>query len=950
MATESYEHLCHRVYGQIYQRLQNKDAEHLRFATKGTAKKVLHRDNLLTFFRSLAPPRQNLEEHFGVSEDELLHRVHRRHLYDFLAVLIFARCRIETARTFAFELVAQDAWPVWRKGKEVGQLPAGREELVDLFDVADADMFVSTQPCFSAIILRKREEVRVADPGSQRLPYLNEQPLGNGSFGNVVRVRIAKGHFFDPQTKTENAEPLDIARKDYVLSSDFPARGEREIMEKILTSSGLACDNILENFGSLEIGQNTYSLFMPLAICDLRQYMMVLHKMSPRTISEKAKIIDSAEGLAGGLNFLHSEMKTSDKEDLVCYHMDLKPSNVLIFREERQGKECHIWRLSDFGMARVKLRRKDQDVEREKDFNSWFVRRQARPSDPSLSATLNRRGEGTYLAPESISSARSMGTASDVWSLACVLSVVFTYLGGGSDAVEQYQDARMNHPKADGYDRFFIRNKIFSLSKAHPEIHKWHDRLIREASKRDAAEGEAVQYMLRYLENGVFDLDQTKRRTAKDVQAALLATFKKYKSLGEVELKGPPEKSSPALRNNFFKNLMPLSRAKSPGQGQVEGWALSLSQDFKGCDISPDASLVVYWTDIKLVLYSSQSLSAGEAQVVSPVASHELEERDCIWRTVVVTSKYLIASTTGASFNCFIFELEGGDSVDVTLDHWYRLTLPLPEIYVVAISADCKLMSCILRDREDERHPGLLLTASISGLTAYAKRPRTSLTDSAVVFEPGGELWRLKRIKCSAPEVTHLSFSVQGEQYLVVQPELTARSREHRITILHVPATCDIVTPVIIESQGFDSSNTAGLFTTIAPFRIQNATCAFVTREKYLHIQSLVDDGVSPGVHKDIRHYRVLKLMMDSDDRLFALGTTSANQKLLLLELTVPRSPIGNVSVKEISTLPGLLYSDEVTQRISEEAGDKFVLVAALVAPNRRAIYRVRLGTENESA
>src|SRR5688500_14037932 len=123
---------------------------------------------------------------------------------------------------------------------------------------------------------------------------------------------------------------------------------------------------------------------------------------------------------------------------------------------------------------------------------------------------------------------------------------------------------------------------------------------------------------------------------------------------------------------------------------------------------------------------------------------------------------------------CFIFELESGDSVDVTLDHWYRLRLPLPEVYVLAISADCKLMSCILRDGADERHPGLLLTASISGLIAYAKRPcvhsltayvprlttdrRTSLTDSTAAFEPGRELWTLKRIKWSAPEVTHLSF------------------------------------------------------------------------------------------------------------------------------------------------------------------------------------------------
>jgi hypothetical protein len=109
------------------------------------------------------------------------------------------------------------------------------------------------------------------------------------------------------------------------------------------------------------------------------------------------------------------------------------------------------------------------------------------------------------------------------------------------------------------YDRFFIRNKIFSLSKTHPEIHKWHTRLIQEAVKRDPVEAEAVQYMLRYLEHGVFDTDQTKRRSAKEIQAALLTTFKKYKSLGEAELSRIQEKPSPP-NNNFWRNMVPLSR------------------------------------------------------------------------------------------------------------------------------------------------------------------------------------------------------------------------------------------------------------------------------------------------------------------------------------------------------------------------------------------------------
>jgi len=90
--------------------------------------------------------------------------------------------------------------------------------------------------------------------------------------------------------------------------------------------------------------------------------------------------------------------------------------------------------------------------------------------------------------------------------------------------------------------------------------------------------------------------------------------------------------------------------------------------------------------------------------------------------------------------------------------------------------------------------------------------------------------------------------------------------------------------------------------------------------------------------------------MVDSDDRLFALGTTSANQRLLLLELIVPHSPVANISIREIGSLPGLSYNDELTQRISQNLGEKFVLIAALVAPNRRAIYRARLETEPEAS
>ncbi|KAK3693402.1 hypothetical protein B0T22DRAFT_420686 [Podospora appendiculata] len=976
MAATAYNDFCYEIYEQIYRRLERRDEERLRFATKGTAKRVLNHDTLLRFFRTLLPPdgTQTCADVFGLDEAALAARVYERQLHDFLAILIFSTCRIETARTFTAQLVARDLWPVAStRGKEIGRLPADREDLIELFgSVVAADKFFTKQACFSTVVIRNREEVRVEDPEGQRLPYLEEQPLGKGSFGKVFKVRLARGHFYDPLTRTENPEPKDIARKDYLISNEFRtdrAKGEREIMDKILTSSARTCQNILENFGSLEIGTTTYSLFMPLAICDLRAYMMEHHRTRPSTTLQRAQMILSAQGLASGLDFLHTGMMTSDMEEIACYHMDLKPSNILIFHEPAaNGEVRNIWKLSDFGMSRVKIRRQGQGGEREKDFNSWFVRRQ-KPAvvAPSLSATLNRHGEGTYLAPESIASTRSMKSESDVWSLGCVISVVFAYLEEGSDGVELYQDARMAHASADGYDRFFLRGTRFTPTKVHPEVAKWHTRLIDRASQRDDAEGEAVRDMLRYLEEAVFEVNQFKRRGAKDVEQMLLRTFKRYRDLGEAQSgeAGPGSKQLTPLSKSLWQRLR--KRSPSPScRGNVKGWYLSTSEAYKGCAISPDGSLVAYWTDVKISLYTSQSLSAGEGDVVSPAAEHLLEAPNCIWKSIGLTHKYLVASTTGANFQCYIFDLQRGPAVDAHLDHWYRLDLAPPEIHNVAISPDSKVLACILRDREGEEQPGSLFVApSIPELIKYAKRPPSASTDETTrpgMDPPPPEPWTLDKLDWPASGVTSLTFAGKDDLYFVVRPELTARSREHMIPIVHLSLSAKTLESVIVESRGLDSSSIAGLFTTFTPFRQDASTCAVVTREKRLHIQDLRSsspDSSSPtttpttnaeAIHRDIKNYRVLKLMMSArDDKMYALGTSTASHKVLLLEIAVPTTrrgegeTEGGMGIREVAPLVGLSYNDEFVERLAEGPGrsEVYVLVAALVAQNRRAVYRV---------
>lgn len=87
---------------------------------------------------------------------------------------------------------------------------------------------------------------------------------------------------------------------------------------------------------------------------------------------------------------------------------------------------------------------------------------------------------------------------------------------------------------------------------------------------------------------------------------------------------------------------------------KVDSWKLSAAEGLKGCEISPEGDLVAYWSDTKISIYNELSLPSQtnleEPQVAHPAAEYTLELTDCIWKSVAVTNKFLIASTTGTLF------------------------------------------------------------------------------------------------------------------------------------------------------------------------------------------------------------------------------------------------------------------------------------------------------------
>jgi serine/threonine protein kinase len=540
-----YDAVCKHAYRRIYQELSRKDNRQLRFVSQSAIDKCLTDQTLQEFFKSLGTATTRAEDLFGIKNQTFLDIVKERRLRNFVACFIFAGCFVNAARSFTARLIATEQPLTDTHGNLVGRLPATNEQLTLVFDdLVARDKFAGLQACFSPVILQKGQEVQVQTLLNERLPYELETPIaeGSGSYGKVTKVTIARGHFEGMDLKVDvDVDDVVVARKDYYMkppTEDDPGgpegdyRKEHEVMLKILRSkwsnSHKGRENILETFGTVHvISENIYSLFMPLALCDLRAYLYENHYYRPITTKARVKIVKSAQGLASGLNFLHTEMRDENDTKFVAYHMDLKPANILLFAGEAND-ETYVWKISDFGMSSVKEvsnsnnNNEEQDEIQSNQLRNWLKFRPNRIQNHSVATpTENKRFDGTYLAPESMEE-RNMTTRSDVWSLGCIISVVFAFLDSGKIGVLEYIDARM----ADGVDCFFLYNTKAQKAREHPEVKKTHDWLIRQAKERGPYEANATSYMLRYLEDKVLKVDKNARADAKGVEDALEETWK----------------------------------------------------------------------------------------------------------------------------------------------------------------------------------------------------------------------------------------------------------------------------------------------------------------------------------------------------------------------------------------------------------------------------------------
>ena len=271
-------------------------------------------------------------------------------------------------------------------------------------------------------------------------------------------------------------------------------------------------------------------------------------------------------GLAGALAFLHNDLFLNDSssEQLHCYHLDLKPQNVLLFeRDEPNGRHGnYIWKISDFGISKIKhckRRGSNESSGHHVSFLEMIFRPKKPFDDPNdSSGVVNSRYGGTYAAPEARLESDKVTRRSDVWSLGCLITLVLTFLDSGTTGIEDFKESRL---RGRNNDRFFETNLPVigteAVDELHPSVPKWLDELVAKAHERSEHEGRAVEKTSQYVLESMLLADQEKRHDAKQVEDKLKEIQLRYpKSIETLSKPGKHPQESPSGSQNTLTGML----------------------------------------------------------------------------------------------------------------------------------------------------------------------------------------------------------------------------------------------------------------------------------------------------------------------------------------------------------------------------------------------------------
>ena len=430
------------------------------------------------------------------------------------------------------------------------------------------------------------------------------------------------------------------------MKKSFEAEGS--ILKKFIQADKRH-ENILVTKASLEWG-GTYSLFFDLAKYNLWDYF---HDENISILpAQKAMLFGQCIGLASALAFLHDDLflNSGSGEQLQCYHLDLKPQNIMVFeRDEPHGPSGnYIWKISDFGISKIKHCKRRGSNESPSHPVSFLemIFRPKKPNDntDASSGVDNSRYGGTYAAPEARLEGDKVTRRSDVWSLGCVITQVLTFLDSGTTGIEDFDKSRLhNRDNNRFYESKLPLIGTEAVDKLHHSVPKWLDGLVEKAYKRSELEGKAVKKTSQYVLESMLLPDQEKRHDAKQVENKLKSIQLQYaKSINTVSKSGKnPHTWTDTIKEKFYS---PSKKRKYSIDESPEIFSFSIDDRPQKYRCSQEGRYLACQSDTVILTMLVTDIQEGRPAKVHTSPS------DRKWVDLSIGSEYLCAAPNSRYF------------------------------------------------------------------------------------------------------------------------------------------------------------------------------------------------------------------------------------------------------------------------------------------------------------
>jgi serine/threonine protein kinase len=325
------------------------------------------------------------------------------------------------------------------------KLPISREKLKQIIP-DNADQFFEEQWCFTAPVFAHHHIHRYFSKETV-LPFTSVRPLGKGGFGQVQEVTLPWKHQRYYGDLENNSASVKLAKKELDIETEpddhpaatWEAHGASE--HTVLTIlHHLKHPNILELLASYT-HRGKHNLVFPIATGgDLHSFLLGVDR--PEEFRSDHAIYAALAGLSSGLASLHEFKSSTFNMELMGFHHDLKPKNILV-----SGAR---FILSDFGLSKLEKR--------------------------NSSRTEFKIGRGHYLAPEceDLLDRFRKGTitrASDVWSFGCILLEVLIYMRFGTSEVQAFREERKYTVGS------YRTGTFFTPAGLNPAVMSWAEKL-----------------------------------------------------------------------------------------------------------------------------------------------------------------------------------------------------------------------------------------------------------------------------------------------------------------------------------------------------------------------------------------------------------------------------------------------------------------------------------------